>query len=188
MADVAGLRVAGFDDPQEWHGDDPDDPRRIFSFSELPDPQQAIDAARQDLLRWYDGLPRAPDVVLVHQNGLAQWLAGQLRLRNLDRPLTILTGHDHRQHVTSYGPITVVDGGTVGASGIYGVGRDSVGLADLHFRATHGLEAADVIAVEPVSGAAQAQRVVIDECPVICKRYPAPEGVAPPATDAAPAG
>ena len=81
-----------------------------------------------------------------------------------------------------------MDGGTVGASGIYGVGRDSVGLADLHFRATHGLEAADVIAVEPVSGAAQAQRVVIDECPVICKRYPAPDGVAPPATDAAPPG
>ena len=188
MIDIAGLRVAGFDDPLQWQGDDPDDPRRIFSFSELPDPQQATDVARQDLLRWYDGLPRRPDVVLVHQNGLAQWLAGQLRLRNLDRPLTILTGHDHRQHVTSYGPITVVDGGTVGASGIYGVGRDSVGLADLHFRVTHGLEAADVIAVEPVSGAAQAQRVVIDDCAVICKRYPAPDGAAPAATDAAPPG
>ena len=58
FADVAGLRVAGFDDPLEWRGGRPGDPRRIFSFSELPDPEQATDAAQQDLLRWYDGLPR----------------------------------------------------------------------------------------------------------------------------------
>ena len=39
-----------------------------------------------------------------------------------------------------------------------------------------------LIAVEPVSGAAQARRVVMaGECPVICKLFPAPPDVAPPA-------
>jgi predicted phosphodiesterase len=178
IVDVGGLRVAGFDDPLEWRSPNPDDPRRIFSFSELPDPEQAVTRAQRDLLRWYDRLPRRPDVMLVHQNGLAQWLAGQLMDRGAVHPLTILTGHDHRQHVTTYGPITVVDAGTVGASGIYGVGRDSVGLGDLHFGATRDLEAADLIAVEPVSGAAQAQRVVTDPCTEpggVCHRFPVPE-------------
>ena len=174
--EVAGLRVAGFDDPQEWHGSDPDNPQRIFSFSELPDPARAVERARRRLLAWYDGLRRRPDVVLVHQNGLAQWLARTLHERGGERPLTILTGHDHLQHVTSYGAVTVVDAGTVGASGLYGVGRDSVGLGDLHFAAGGSLQAADLIAVEPVSGAAQARRVVIEPCTErsgICRLLPA---------------
>ncbi|MEA2288235.1 MAG: hypothetical protein QOD55_232, partial [Solirubrobacteraceae bacterium] len=176
--EIDGLRVAGFDDPQEWQGSDPDNPRRIFSFSELPDPAQAEDRARRQLLRWYDGLRARPDIVLVHQNGLAQWLARTLHERGDRRALTILTGHDHAQHVTSYGPVTVVDAGTVGASGLYGVGRDSVGLGDLHFTGGGDLQAADLIAVEPVSGAAQAQRVVIGPCAGagdVCRRFPGPE-------------
>ncbi|HEX2104705.1 MAG TPA: metallophosphoesterase family protein [Solirubrobacteraceae bacterium] len=187
--EVAGLRVAGFDDPQEWRGPDPGDPRRIFSFSELPDAEQAVERARRQLLRWFDGLDRRPDVVLMHQNGLAQWLAATLQARGEDRPLAILTGHDHRQHVTSYGAITVVDAGTAGASGIYGVGRDEVGLGDLHFAPdVRALQAADLIAVEPVSGAAQAQRVVTTgACPTpaerdgACRRFPEPDASADPA-------
>ena len=183
IVDVAGLRVAGFDDPLEWHSSNPDDPRRIFSFAELPDPEQAVVRAQRDLMRWFDRLPRRPDVVLVHQNGLAQWLAATLMARGVTRPLTILTGHDHRQHVTTYGPVTVIDAGTVGASGIYGVGRDSVGLGDLHFAATGDLEAADLIAVEPVSGAAQAQRVVTVPCTEpggVCRRFPVPPAAPQP--------
>ena len=124
--------------------------------------------------------------MLVHQNGLAQWLARTLMDRGVTRPLTILTGHDHRQHVTTYGPVAVVDAGTVGASGIYGVGRDQVGLGDLHFARTGDLEAADLIGVEPVSGAAQAQRVVTVPCTArggVCELFPAPDDQA-----SAPAG
>jgi len=181
MTEVAGLRVAGFDDPLEWRSPNPGDPRRIFSFSELPDPEQATTAAQRDLVRWFDGLPRRPDVVLVHQNGLAQFLARTLFERGVTKPLAILTGHDHRQHVTSYGAITVVDAGTAGASGIYGVGRDEVGLGDLRFSPQDRvLQAADVIAVEPVSGAAQAQRVLTTgACPQpdarVCRRFPEPD-------------
>jgi predicted phosphodiesterase len=183
---VDGLRVAGFDDPREWRGPRPDDPRRIFSFSELPDPEQAAAQADRELLGWYDGLRRHPDIVLVHQNGLAQRLARTLHERGDLRPLTILTGHDHAQHVTSYGRITVVDAGTVGASGLYGVGRDAVGLGDLHFHPGGELRAADLIAVEPVSGAAQARRVIISPCAArsgICRRLSDPSRGRPRAAE-----
>jgi hypothetical protein len=63
------------------------------------------------------------------------------------------------------------------------VGHDVVGLGDLHFATDIGtLSAADLSAVEPVSGAAQAQRVVTTgACPAgadrdeVCHRFPEPE-------------
>ena len=148
-----GLVVAGFDDPNEWRGRRADDPRRVFSFAEMFDPQAAEAAARAELLRWFDGLDPRPDVVLLHQNGLALFLARTIQERGDERPLTILTGHDHRQHVDRYGPHVVVDGGTAGRRGPAGRRPGPVGLAELHFaRADHELEAADLIAVEPVTG------------------------------------
>jgi predicted phosphodiesterase len=163
--DVDGLDVAGFDDPLEWHGSQPDDPRRIFSFAELRDGNAAATRAQQAVVAWFDGLRRRPDVVLIHENGIAQYLATALAKRGDDRPLTILTGHDHIQHVDRHGAVVVVDAGTVGAAGIYGVGTTSVGLADLHFsNRDDALAAADMIEVEPVSGAAQANRVVNTPC------------------------
>ena len=176
------MTVAGFDDPREWRGDNPSDPSRIFSFSELPNPREATEDAVRALRDWFDGLPEPPDIVLVHQNGLAHRLARGLMEDGYNRSLSILTGHDHRQHISSYGPVTVVNAGTVGASGLYGVGRDYVGLAALHFAATSRLQAADLIAVEPVSGAAQARRVVMTMCRAVCDRTP--PGTGPPAADA----
>lgn len=159
---VDGLRVAGFDDPMEYYGSNPDDAHRIFSFAQLPDSGRALADAQRRLLAWFNGLPQRPDVVEVHENGLAQYLARALDEAGYRRPLTILTGHDHIQHVNHDGPVDVVDAGTVGASGLYGIGADYVGLGDLHWTAGDPvLEAADLIQIEPVSGVAQAQRVVL---------------------------
>jgi predicted phosphodiesterase len=163
--EVDGLVVAGFDDPLEWRGRRADDPLRVYSFAEMPDPKAAEDSARRDLLAWFDGLQRRPDVVLLHQNGLALYLARTLQERGDDQAVTILTGHDHRQHVDRYGPHVVVDAGTLGAGGIAGVGQDSVGLADLHFSPDDpGLQAVDLLSVEPVSGNGLARRVVNRAC------------------------
>ena len=182
---VGGLRVAGFDDPNEWRGRRADDPRRVFSFAEMFDPRAAEARARAQLLRWFDGLDPRPDIVMIHQNGLALFLARTLQDRRDDRALTILTGHDHRQHVDRYGPHVVVDGGTAGAGGLAGVGQDSVGLADLHFARTgHELEAADLIAVEPITGNGLARRVVNRPCdtPERRCRLSAPQFFSPAAT------
>jgi hypothetical protein len=96
---VDGLRVAGFNDPLEYFGPTPDDPSRVLSFAQLPDPDQATADANRHLVGWFDALPQRPDVVMVHQNGLAQNLARTLYASGYDHPLTILTGHDHIQHV-----------------------------------------------------------------------------------------
>ena len=48
------------------------------------------------------------------------------------------------------------------ARGLYGIGADYVGLGDMHWTAVDPiLEAADLIQIEPVSGVAQAQCVVL---------------------------
>src|SRR6201999_2678279 len=127
---------------------------------ELSDPAQATAKVQQRLLAWFRSLPRRPDVVLVHENGLSDYLGRTLYAAGYSHALTILTGHDHIQHVNHYGPIDIVDAGTVGASGLYGVGADFVGLGDLHWEADAPvLQAVDLVQIEPVSGVAQAQRV-----------------------------
>ena len=162
-----GLLVAGYPDPLEWKGDDPESPRRIFSLQDLEDSDQRQAEAEQALVSWFRDLPVSPDIVMVHQNGLAQHLAKSLAPTR-DRPLTILTGHDHRQHVDAYGEVVVVDAGTLGAGGVFGVGRESVGVARLRFaKAEPRLASVDLISVEPISGQAEAQRVVL---PIVCPR------------------
>ncbi len=164
---TAGLRVAGYSDPLEWHGDDPDDPERIFSFTEYPDEEAARAEAEADLVRWFDSLPERPDVVLVHQNGLAQHLAETVGARPGRRRLIVLTGHDHKQHVTRYDQAVVVDAGSAGAGGVLGIGDERVAVGDLHFAAdSPALASVDLIEVDPFSGAALAQRVIVqgNEC------------------------
>jgi predicted phosphodiesterase len=157
---IMGLKVAGHEDPLEWQGADADDPKRVFSFAERPNGGLDFAVAEQQTADWFDALPQRPDVVLIHQNGLAQYLARTLHEGSYRRPLTILTGHDHKQHVDRYGPITVVDGGSVGAGGVFGISKTAVGFAYLNL-STPTLDSVDLVQAEPFSGAAQADRVVL---------------------------
>jgi hypothetical protein len=158
---VEGLLVAGSADPLEWRGRDPADPGRIFSFGELPEGDRDYARVQDQLLSWFVELPRRPHVVLVHQNGLAQGLAEALHARGDNRPLLILTGHDHEQHLDRYGEILVVDAGTVGAGGAFGVGEESVGVAQLHIPEGQTRPwAVDLVQLEPLSGAASADRII----------------------------
>ena len=100
--------------------------------------------------------------MVVHQAALAQTLAEELFERGYGRDLTIVSGHDHDQKIERLGSVVVVNGGTVGAGGIFDAGRDSIGLAELHFAGKRAkLRSVDLIAIEPFSGQAQASRVVI---------------------------
>ena len=164
IVDILGLRVAGWSDPLEWGGRRPDDPERIFSFSELEDEEERRAKAEDDLVRWFDSLLSKPDVVVVHQNGLAQHLAATLAKRPGHPPLVILTGHDHKQHVDRHGRVVVVDAGSAGAGGLLGVGDERVAVGELHFDPDEPvLRAVDLIEVDPFSGAAQAERVIVGE-------------------------
>jgi predicted phosphodiesterase len=168
--EINGLRVAGYSDPLESRTGRPDDPSRIFSFAERPDGDAEFAAVQQRIIEWFRGLEPRPDVVLIHENGLAQGLARALaESGDTSVPLLILTGHDHKQHVDVYGNVLVADAGTVGAGGIFGAGRAPIGVAQLHFDlGTPQLRAIDLVEFEPISGMARADRIVVGS-PAACE-------------------
>jgi predicted phosphodiesterase len=166
VIDIDGVGVAGYRDPLEYAGEDPLAPDRPVTASGFDDPAAEVRRWRRNLIVWFRGLRGSPDVVMIHQNGLAEWLAERLWRRGYRDPLTIVTGHNHRQHIERFGSVVVVNGGTMGAGGIFGAGVESIGLAHLMFNRSGDLRTADLIAVEPFSGAAQATRIVVDTlCP-----------------------
>jgi predicted phosphodiesterase len=178
---ILGMRVAGWPDPLESRHGNPAAPSRIYSFADRRDGKARYAAAQQGLLDWFNSLPQRPDVVLVHENGLAQFLARSLQVAGYQRRLVILTGHDHHQHIDKYGRIVVVDGGTVGAGGVFGASKSPVGFADLNLGAGGRLSSADLVQVQPFSGAAQADRVVLSsghpcrtEQPLVCHKRGGP--------------
>jgi hypothetical protein len=104
------------------------------------------------------GFPPGPDVVLVHQHGLAHTLLDSLPDPGENLPLLIFTGHDHEQHFHEEEGGVLVDGGTVGAGEPFAIGVQAVGF---HFSDGADARAVDLIEVEPVSGNARASRTVL---------------------------
>ncbi|MGH3015624.1 MAG: metallophosphoesterase family protein, partial [Gaiellaceae bacterium] len=155
VASLAGLSVAGWDDPAE-------SATGTFRGRLLELKERALLDERHELLDWFEDLPERPDVVLVHRHSLAHALLDRLALEGGDAVL-ILTGHDHHQHVETAGPHVLVDGGSVGAGGAFGVGEEPSGFAVVHLDTAEVTRAVDLVEVEPISGAASAERVVIAE-------------------------
>jgi predicted phosphodiesterase len=152
---VDDLQVAGYEDPLEsasgtFQG-------RLLELKE----NDFLDA-RWRFLDWFATLPERPDIVLVHRHGLAHALLDRLA-EDGGPPVLILTGHDHHQHVDTEGAHVLVDGGSVGAGGAFGVGEDLSGFALVHLDSDEQARAVDLVEVEPASGAASAHRVVIPE-------------------------
>jgi hypothetical protein len=162
---IAGLRVAGFEDPLAFGGRDyPDGVRAGLSFTDFPDGDERFREAAETYWRWWNELPERPEVLLVHQAALARDLAQRIAAADPAGPqLAILTGHTHAQRVDLIGPVTVVDSGSVGAGGPFGAGKDDIGLAVVHFSEDPGrLRSADLASIDPRDGSAQARRVIID--------------------------
>jgi hypothetical protein len=164
---VGGLLVAGASDPFEAQTSQPGRP---LSFDALPDGDALREAAVARLTAWVQGLDPAPDVVLIHESSLATAVAQRLGSRT--RPLLLLAGHVHRQRIVRYGASVVVDAGTAGAGGIFGLGREAIGIARLHFDGTTA-DTVDMVSVEPLGGGATARRVPLT--PDRCDGKPADE-------------
>lgn len=150
VVSVSGLKVAGVADPNEGLANQVDQ-----KVSEL-EKEQRLDSF-QSLVE-----EEKPDLLLVHDSGLAARLASRLRQTRL----VILTGHNHRQEVARYGKVVVINAGSAGAGGLFGLGREQVGFARLYLdRPT--VSAVDLIRQEPFSGDGQAERVLLssgDSC------------------------
>jgi predicted phosphodiesterase len=176
---IAGLDLAGFEDPLMLGGREfPKGIRAGISFGDIPDGHERFLAAIEQRWQWWQALPSRPDVLVVHQESLGQALANLIWATEPDGPpLTILVGHTHRQRMDRYGPVTVVNSGSIGAGGLFGIGSQDVGLAILAMRADGGLEATDLVAQDPSTSAARARRVITDspDCDgelVVCHEEP----------------
>jgi predicted phosphodiesterase len=154
VVEVDGLAVAGYDDPLEGTS-------ARFEARPLELTEEEFAAATREFVAWFEGLPQGPDVVLVHQHGLAHALLEALAEEERSR-LIILTGHDHEQHLHQGDGGILVDGGTVGAGGPFAIGVQTVGFAEVHFSEAGEALAVDLIEVEPLSGNARASRSALD--------------------------
>ncbi len=165
VIDVDGVSVAGWADPLEYGGDNPLGDRAV-TLGDLDDPEAVASRWISGMLRWFDSLSNKPDVLMIHQESLGTIFAEALEKAGYSEPLTIATGHTHEQKLEKIGSIVVVNPGTIGAGGAFDAGEQEIGLAHLRFDADGSLRSAELISVEPFSGAARATRIVIDSlCP-----------------------
>jgi predicted phosphodiesterase len=154
VIEVDGLAIAGYDDPLQGTS-------ARFEARPLELTEAEFAAATQEFVAWFGGLPQRPDVVLVHQHGLAHALLDALAEEGRSS-VVIFTGHDHEQHLHHGDGGILVDGGTVGAGGPFAIGVQTVGFAEVHFAEVGEAVAADLIEVEPLSGNARASRSTLD--------------------------
>ena len=146
---VAGFRVLGVADPLEAQtGNEKNQQLSMDEPAKILVAQRWIALAKK----------YKPQIMLIHQSGIADLVAQGTK----DQNLAILTGHDHRQHISRYNKTIVIDAGSVGAGGVLGAGRQYVGLARLYLRPPQ-IEAADLLRLEPISGSGQAERVLLDQ-------------------------
>lgn len=177
---IAGLTLAGFEDPLMFGaGEFPRGLRAGISFGDIPNGHERFMAAVEERWRWWQALPERPDVLIVHQAAIGRELAARIRDAAPEAPpVAILVGHTHRQRLDRFGPVTVVDAGSVGAGGLFGIGDQDVGLSLLDFGADGSLEATDLVSLDPSTSAARARRVITDspDCDgtlVFCHDQPA---------------
>ena len=79
-----------------------------------------------------------------------------------------VVGHTHKPDLTRIGDtVTVVNGGSIGGGGTGNLSdaATAVGLARLNYSLTGGFQplAADLVGIDPGTGAATARRVRLDE-------------------------
>jgi predicted phosphodiesterase len=107
MTDVKGVSIMGFSDPVAGTAD------IVASFASM---DQAASVAAE---AWSVAQPR-PDVVLVHDVAQAEDVIAAAASEG--RQLVVMHGHSHVVSVSREGSVTVVDGGTAGASSVIALG------------------------------------------------------------------
>jgi predicted phosphodiesterase len=151
---IDGIPVAGYTDPLEARTD-------TIGAHDLELQGAAFSAEQAKVVAWFDDLPARPKLVLIHEHGLAHALLAHVAADG-GAPVVILTGHDHVQHVERQGTSLLVDGGTLGAGGIFAIGERPAGLIDLRLDDAFDPVSADLIDIEPISGDGTARRIVFD--------------------------
>jgi predicted phosphodiesterase len=153
---IAGLRVAGYDDPFERRSAESYRDR----YDNTPDPAQ-----RDLFLRWLQPLLGKVDVVMVHEPALIEGALLVLRDNPPERPLVFLVGHTHEAKLTTQPGVTVINGGSMGAGGTGNLAEGTnIGIARFVFTLEPSFQplAADIISIDPGTGSSSARRMRLD--------------------------
>ena len=153
---VAGMRVAGYDDPFERLTE------RDFKdrYDNTPNPQM-----QDEFTNWLLPLIGKVDVVMVHEPALIAPALAVLKDKPPSRPLVFLVGHTHVASLQQQPGVTVINDGSVGAGGPsnltekvnYGIARFTFTL-----KPTFQPLAADLVTIDPGTGSSSARRTRLD--------------------------
>ncbi len=155
---VDGLRVAGYESPNERRASDG---YRDRGADVTPAEQAAFEA-------WLTPLVGHIDIVMLHEPALAAPALAAIRAHPPSSPVLVLDGHTHVQAVDSRDGVAEVNGGTVGAGGTGNLSEhQSIGLAIVTYRARPFAPlAVDLVTVAPGTGTGSARRLRLDAGPV----------------------
>jgi len=157
--EIAGVRVAGYSDPFQRRASE--NYRDRFE----PEPSEAqMDA----FAKWMRQRRGKVDVVMVHEPALIEKTLDELELVPPEKPLVFVVGHTHEPDLRRVNDlVTVVNGGSLGGGGTGNLSSEptEVGLARLSYSLGDGFQplAADLVAIDPGTGAATARRERLDE-------------------------
>jgi predicted phosphodiesterase len=156
--EISGLRVAGYSDPYT---------RRASEGYRDRFTDELTPAQQRTFADWLDQQLGRVDVVMVHEPGLIGMALARLEEDPPAAPLVFLVGHTHRTGLEIQPNVSVINGGSIGGGGTGNLadGTTDVGLARMTFTTDprfHPL-AADLVSIDPGTGAATARRERLDE-------------------------
>jgi predicted phosphodiesterase len=156
--DVDGLRVAGYGDPFERRA--AENYRDRYTNAITPEQQS-------DFAEWLRRLRGKVDIVMVHEPALIAQALEELKRNPPPTPLVFVVGHTHELDLDRQPNVDVINGGSIGGGGTGNLadGETDVGLARLTYDMSNGFQplAADLVSIDPGTGAATARRERLDE-------------------------
>jgi predicted phosphodiesterase len=150
---IAGLRVAGYDDPFVR--------RRSEDYADRYHPP--VTPEQQDeFTEFLLGVEADVDVIMVHEPALIEPALAILKDHPPDHPLVFVVGHTHEADLQTQPAVSVINDGSIGAGGTGNLAESrptEVGIARLAY-ATDPFRplAVDLVSIDPGSGSATARR------------------------------
>ena len=156
--DIAGMRVAGYSDPFTRRASEGFRDR----YNDQPTAKQ-----QESFATWFGQREGHVDVVLVHEPALIVTALDELDRVPPEHPIVFVVGHTHEATLDSRGPVTLINGGSIGGGGTGNLAdaATDVGLARMSYDTRGGFQplAADLVSIDPGTGAATARRERLDQ-------------------------
>ncbi|MDP8967296.1 MAG: metallophosphoesterase family protein, partial [Actinomycetota bacterium] len=153
---VAGLRIAGYDDPL----------KRLARAGYRDNGATQTPEEQERFAAWLQPLLGAVDVVMVHSPKLARAALETLRDTPPNTPLLLVQGHTHEQSLEQIENLTLLNPGSVGGGGTGKLAEadGDIGLARVTYTRLPAFQprAADLVRIDPGDGDALARRFRLD--------------------------